>query len=103
MFLLEAFGWATIVAFVISIVARFIPNEKLEKMGFDAGVFITNLGSSKLGPKVWENIENFFIQAFASFLEGLHRGLRIDDLNGGKTEEKDTKIEKESKTGNVRT
>jgi hypothetical protein len=102
MLILEAFGWAAIVGLIITIISRFIPNEKLEAFGLKAGKKISTFGRNKLGVKVWEKIEDFFVESFGAFLEGLHTGLRFDNEDEEKTAEK-TETNPGKNPGNVRT
>lgn len=68
-----------IISLVITIISRFIPNDKLYSIGLKFGKTITTFCSNKLGCAVWDKIEVFLIEAFRFFLLGLHDGLRFDN------------------------
>jgi len=66
------------IGFLLSVVARFIPNEKLSKIGEGLGKKLSAFGRSKLGWP-WEKIENFIQNSFSVFWEGFQKGLDSDD------------------------
>lgn len=66
-------------AFLLFIVARIIPNEKLWKWGIVAGQVVSAFGAGKLGSVFWEKIEDFMENSSAVFLAGVKAGLDADD------------------------
>jgi len=62
-------------SFVLFILARIIPNEKVDIYGYKLGKFITIFCSAKLGKACWKKSEEFFENSSVVFLQGLKRGL----------------------------
>jgi phage-related tail protein len=67
------------VSFLLLIVARLVPNDKLKALGVSAGKAISAFGGKKMGPKVWEKVEDFLENSVKVFLEGVKEGLDSDD------------------------
>ncbi len=64
---------------VLVVLARLLPNEKLERWGFAAGQAVTTLGAGRLGRAFWEKIESFLENSTGVFLAAMKRGLDSDD------------------------
>jgi len=64
---------------VVLILARILPNEKLEKWGYAIGAFVSGYLSGKLGKVFWEKIEDFLQNSAGVFLRAIKRGLNSDD------------------------
>ena len=78
----------TIIAAILLILARLIPNDKLKSYGVKLGTGLSLYGRSKAGAKVWEKLEEFMENSLSVFLEGVKEGLDSDD--GGKDEPVET-------------
>lgn len=65
--------------FMLAIVSRVIPNEKLYKIGFSFGAKVTKWGEGKCGAKVWRKTEGFFQNSAGFLIKGLNDGLDSDD------------------------
>lgn len=72
---------ATIIGFVITLIARFVPNEKIFNLGLSTGKFLNGFGSAKLGSVTWEKIEHFLVNSLGEYFRGVKSGL--DDSDGG--------------------
>lgn len=62
------------------VLARLIPNERLDSWGFIVGSIVTGFGAGKLGSKTWEMIESFLENSSGAFLDGVKKGLDRDDV-----------------------
>lgn len=67
------------VGFLLTLIARLIPNEKLDKMGYNFGVAVSKFGVGKLGKASWEKLEDFFENSLGILIEGVKKGLDSDD------------------------
>ena len=70
-----------IITVVISLIAKFLPNEKVYNLGYKAGLALTVFGTIKAGT-AWEKIEDFLLNSFGQFFAGFRVGLNSDDENG---------------------
>lgn len=75
-------------AVLLLIIARLIPNDKLDTFGFKCGCLLTLYGKSKLGKAFWEKIEDFIENSFQVFFCAFQRGLHSDDNGEVKKEDK---------------
>lgn len=66
---------------ITSLIARFVPNEKLFSWGVKIGQLLNGFGTSKIGSIAWEKIEDFLINSIGEFFRGIKSGL--DDSEGG--------------------
>jgi hypothetical protein len=71
-------GYTTLVGVLLAVVARFVPNSKLQDLGYKFGLAVTVFGSAKMG-KAWEKVEEFCINSFGQLLTGFKNGLQSDD------------------------
>ena len=78
-FITNALSSLAAITIILGVVAKLLPNEKLQSWGFGLGAAITRTASSKLGKASWEKIEDFFVNSFGVFLGGLKGGLNSDD------------------------
>ncbi len=77
----DALTLGLILSVVTSLIARFVPNEKLFAWGVKFGKLLNGFGTSKVGSIAWEKIEDFLINSVGEFLRGIKSGL--DDSEGG--------------------
>ena len=70
----------TIIGVGITVVAKFLPNPKVYKFGYNIGVALTSFGTSKIG-KAWEKIEDFLTNSLGIFFTGMKDGLNSDEEN----------------------
>jgi hypothetical protein len=61
------------------VLARVIPNDKLQAMGRGIGLAVTKVGAGRLGKKAWEKVEGFLENSSGAFLTGIKEGLNSDD------------------------
>lgn len=66
-------------ALVIALITRLIPNDKLDKICYGAGVALSAIGCKKLGIAFWESIESFMENSIGVCISGFLRGLNADD------------------------
>ena len=59
------------------LLAKFLPNDTIDKLGNGLGVIIT-LGMSKWLP-FWDKLEAWLIDGIAVFITGFIKGLRSDN------------------------
>jgi hypothetical protein len=71
-------GYTTLIGIALAVLARFIPNEKLQNYGYKFGVVVSAAGTLKLG-KAWEKVEDFCINSVGQLLQGFKNGLQADD------------------------
>lgn len=64
---------------ILATVARFIPNDKLYAWGVKSGQFFNSLGTSKMGTKSWEKLEDFLVNSIGEYLKGVKIGLDDDE------------------------
>ena len=67
------------VGFMLFVVGRFIPNEKLNVWFFSAGQAVSKAGAGKLTKVAWEKIETFLQESGGVALKAFSRGLDSDD------------------------
>ena len=67
---------------IVFIIARMLPNEKLEAIGYKLGHALSLWGRLKLGKNFWEKIEDFIENTASAFFRGFAKGLSADDTNG---------------------
>lgn len=70
----------TAIGLGITLLARFIPNEKLFSWGLSFGKLLNGFGSVRFGNTAWEKVEDFLINSIGEFLRGMKSGL--DDGEG---------------------
>lgn len=75
--ILEIIGQASVVGFILTLLARWIPDAKVYGLGVKVGHIITRFGSSRV-PK-WNSIENFFQNGVGQFFKGMEDGVDSDD------------------------
>jgi hypothetical protein len=68
--------------FLLFVVARLLPNDKLRAAGLAIGRAASSIGVHKLGRAFWEKIEDFLENSSGVFLVGLREGLDEDDQAG---------------------
>lgn len=87
-FLTTLISSAAVVSLVLTIMAKLLPNDRLRRYGVNLGKVITGFGSSKLGKRTWEDLENFFTDSLGVFFSGVKVGLNSDDdqPSSGKTQ-----------------
>lgn len=59
----------------LTLLAKFLPNEKVYSVGFSIGSWMNGFGTSKIGRSAWEKIENFLINSAGQFFGGMRDGL----------------------------
>lgn len=67
------------VTFLLFVVARVMPNDKLRMHGVRVGRFISMFGAGKIGKSLWEKVEDFLESSSTVFLDGVKEGLDADD------------------------
>lgn len=65
--------------FIIFIIMKIIPNEKLYSAGFAAGVGITALGRRIFGKTFWEMLEDFLLDIGGYMVRGFEDGVKSDN------------------------
>lgn len=66
-------------AFLLFIVARILPNEKIRALGVSIGKTVSAFGARKVGKAFWEKVEDFLENSSGVLLEGIKEGLDADD------------------------
>lgn len=67
---------------VLTIIAKLLPNAKVYGYGFSFGEWLNAFGTSKVGSKTWERVEDFIINSVGQLVKGIR-----DGLNYGEKEE----------------
>jgi len=67
-----------VISLIALIVAKLLPNSRLESWGEKLGVVCT-LGLSRLLPDVWAKIESWVINGLSTFIKGFIKGLESDN------------------------
>lgn len=67
-----------VLSFVLLIVGKMLPNEKVFGFGFKLGKTISSIGILKAGDN-WEKFEDFLINSGGQFFSGIKNGLNSDD------------------------
>ena len=67
------------VTFLLFVVARILPNEKIKAAGVRVGRGLSLFGVGKLGKALWEKVEDFLENSSTVFLDGVKEGLDADD------------------------
>lgn len=71
-------GTAALVAVLLTLAAKFVPNERVYLCGYSVGKYLTKFGTTKIG-YAWEKIEDFIDNSSTIFLNGFKDGLNSDD------------------------
>ena len=90
----EIIGVGTIIATVLMVIAKLLPNEKLYALGVSLGNSLDVFGHARLGSS-WEKVEDFMVNSVGMLLKGVKAGL---DYEG----EELPPVKKEKKKDNVR-
>jgi hypothetical protein len=69
----------TVIGLILTLIARFIPNEKLYAWGLMSGRFFNVLGTTKIGAPAWERLEDFLVNSVGEYLRGMKDGLDESD------------------------
>lgn len=85
--IISTIGYTTLITLGLTVVAKYIPNNKLNQLGYKIGVYLTTFGTLRVG-RVWEKIETFFIESIGQILSGIKSGLRSDDPDQNKDVDK---------------
>jgi hypothetical protein len=64
---------------ILSLLARFVPNDKLYGWGVKSGQFLNSFGSAKMGSSAWEKLEDFLVNSIGEYLKGVKIGLDEDE------------------------
>ncbi len=67
------------ISFLLLILSRMVPNDKLKSASIKAGRIISKTGSSRLGKKFWEGLENYIENSMSVIFSGLKEGWNEDD------------------------
>ena len=62
-----------------ALMARWIPNDKLNAWGLATGRFLNNFGKAKMGSVTWEKLEDFLVNSIGEYLRGVKVGLDEDE------------------------
>lgn len=79
------------VTVAITILARFLPNEKVYNFGYALGLALSKLGQSRLGKETTRKIELFLENSLRQITAGFCDGLDFDD---GGTKQEFPKVDK---------
>lgn len=64
---------------LVLLLARLMPDAKLQALGTSLGAKLSALGRHKLGKPFYEAVENFAQHSLGVFLQGVSTGLDKDD------------------------
>lgn len=71
-------GAAAAATILLTLAAKFLPNEKVYMWGYELGRSLTTFGTDKAG-YAWEKIEDFLTNSVGIFFNGVRDGLNSDD------------------------
>lgn len=74
-------GAAAGITILITILTRFLPNDKLYMWGYDFGLMLSTFASKKIG-YAWNKFEDFICNSIGVLFNGFRDGLNADDSEG---------------------
>jgi len=66
-------------SFILLILSRMIPNDRLKEISVKTGRIISKTGRLRLGKKFWEGLENYIENSLSIIFNGLKEGWNEDD------------------------
>jgi hypothetical protein len=76
------FGGTAAAIVLVSVLTRFLPNEKLYMWGYEWGLSLSTFATGKIG-YAWNKIEDFICNSIGILFNGFRDGLNADDGDGG--------------------
>jgi hypothetical protein len=79
-FLSDLIASSAIITIILAVIAKLLPNEKVYQIGFSIGSAATKFGAARFGHNTWNKVEDFLVNSFGVFFEGLGYGLNSDEI-----------------------
>ncbi len=76
-FLTDLIALGAIVSFVLTILAKLLPNDKVYAFGVKIGQALNSFGHARIGD-TWEKVEDFFVNSLGQLFSGLKVGLDLE-------------------------
>ena len=74
--LIKILSTGAVISLILLALKKFVPIEKFEKISEGAGNFCSTTGGIKIGTKLWEGLENFFVDFIDRLWTAFKKGLR---------------------------
>ena len=74
--LIKILSVGAVISLILLALKKFVPIEKWVKAAEEAGDFLSATGGIKIGTKLWEELEDFFVNVIDRLWTGFKKGLR---------------------------